>query len=262
MTKLKAAIFDWAGTVIDFGSRAPMGAFVQVFKEFGVDITVEQARGPMGMAKLDHIRMLGAVPEIAAQWEKVHGGAFDEAAARRIYEVFVPLNAEVVVDFAALIPGALETMQVLRDRGMKIGTTTGYVREIMARVTPLTEAAGYHPDNMVCAEDLWTGRPSAVMMWKCFLDLEIDDPKTVVKVDDTPVGIAEGLSAGTWTVGISKSGNEVGLSLEEAAAMDPDALAALNAKAAQKLRDGGAHWVIDTVADLPSVLDEIEAKIA
>ena len=54
---LKAAVFDWAGTVIDHGSLAPMGVFVKTFAGFGVAITIAEARGPMGMAKRDHIKI-------------------------------------------------------------------------------------------------------------------------------------------------------------------------------------------------------------
>ena len=49
---IKAVILDWAGTVVDHGSRAPMGAFVRAFAEFGVAISVADARGPMGIAEL------------------------------------------------------------------------------------------------------------------------------------------------------------------------------------------------------------------
>jgi beta-phosphoglucomutase-like phosphatase (HAD superfamily) len=31
MERVKAVIFDWAGTIIDYGSLAPMGAFVETF---------------------------------------------------------------------------------------------------------------------------------------------------------------------------------------------------------------------------------------
>jgi phosphonoacetaldehyde hydrolase len=49
MTQFKAVVFDWAGTVVDFGSFAPMGVFVEAFAEFGVEVSVAQARAPMGM---------------------------------------------------------------------------------------------------------------------------------------------------------------------------------------------------------------------
>jgi phosphonoacetaldehyde hydrolase len=151
---LKAAVFDWAGTVIDHGSQAPMGVFVKTFKQFGVDITVAEARGPMGMAKRDHIKTLMAVPRIAAAWAKAQGSAPDEAAIDRVYEVFVPMNVEAVTDYCTMIEGAVPAINRMRARGMKIGSTTGYTRSIMAKVLPLAAAQGYEPDNLVCGGDL------------------------------------------------------------------------------------------------------------
>src|SRR6478736_1285747 len=113
MTALKAAVFDWAGTIVDFGSRAPMGAFVEVFRSFGVDISIDEARGPMGMAKWQHIEALMKAPRIAAAWRKAQGKAPDAAEVDRVYEVFVPLNARVVTDFATLIPGARDMVDAL-----------------------------------------------------------------------------------------------------------------------------------------------------
>jgi phosphonoacetaldehyde hydrolase len=211
MGGLQAAVFDWAGTVIDHGSLAPMGVFVKVFAQFGVEITIAEARGPMGMAKRDHIKTLMAMPRVAAAWAAAHGAAPDEAAIDRVYEVFVPMNESVVADYATMIDGAVPAVERLRARGMKIGSTTGYTRSIMARVLPLAAAQGYAPDNLVCAGDLSAGRPSALMMYRTFCDLGVWPARAVVKVDDTGVGIAEGLNAGCWTVGIALTGNAFGL---------------------------------------------------
>ncbi|MCX7373479.1 MAG: phosphonoacetaldehyde hydrolase [Alphaproteobacteria bacterium] len=235
MSGLKAVILDWAGTVLDHGSRAPMGAFVEVFRQFGVDITVAEARGPMGMAKWDHIRALGDVPRIAAAWQARHGRAFSDADADAIHDVFVPLNARVVTDYATLIPGAAEAVATLRARGLKIGSTTGYTRQIMAPLLPVAAAQGYAPDNLVCAGDLPRGRPSAMMMYRCFLELE---------------------------VGVALTGNECGLSLEELQACTPEQVAAHRARAAWALRSAGAHEVVDGIADLPEVVARIAARVA
>lgn len=258
MSVLKAVVFDWAGTLVDFGSCAPAAAFVKVFQEFGITITNAEARGPMGMAKFDHIMALGQLHQVQSQWQAIHGGVFDERAACEIYQKFVPMNAEIVGEYSGMIPGAVSAIDSLRSRGLRIGSTTGYVRDIMAHVLPRSAAQGFTPDSVVCADDLWTGRPTAVMMWKSFLDLQVSDPNTVIKVDDTVVGIQEGLNAGTWTVGISLSGNGVGMSLADIAKADASLVADLNAKSRQDLLDGGAHWVIDTVADLPALLPQIE----
>lgn len=259
---LKAAVFDWAGTVIDHGSQAPMGVFVKTFKQFGVDITVAEARGPMGMAKRDHIKTLMAVPRIAAAWAKAQGAAPDEAAIDRVYEVFVPMNVEAVTDYCTMIEGAVPAINRMRARGMKIGSTTGYTRSIMAKVLPLAAAQGYEPDNLVCAGDLSEARPSAMMMYRTFLDLGVWPAHTVVKVDDTGVGIGEGLNAGCWTVGVAVSGNAFGLNPAETAALTPAEFAKMRDAAYADLRRTGAHYVIDSVADMDAVLDDIEGRLA
>jgi phosphonoacetaldehyde hydrolase len=259
---LRAVVFDWAGTMVDHGSRAPMGVFVEVFARFGVEVSVEEARGPMGLPKLEHIRAMGALPRVAAAWRQAQGRAFDDAAARRVYEVFVPANREVVSRYATLIPGAAATAEALRRRGLKIGSTTGYTREIMEPLLPLAAAQGYAPDCLVCAGDLPAGRPTPLMMYKCFLDLAVWPASAVVKVDDTAPGIAEGVAAGGWAVGVAMTGNAVGLGEDELAALGEAERDRLRAKATAALREAGAHHVIDGVADLVPVLNEIEMRLA
>jgi phosphonoacetaldehyde hydrolase len=259
---IEAVVFDWAGTVIDFGSLAPMGAFVRVFEDFGIKISISDARGPMGMAKLDHIRAIGGLSHVNEQWLHVHNCAFDEAAALAVYEKFLPINRHVVTDYADVIDGVGVVVADLRSKGIKIGSTTGYTRDIMARILPLAAEQGFEPDNLVCAGDLWTGRPTPVMMWKTFLDLELTDSTRVVKVDDTPVGISEGIASGTWTVGVSASGNEMGLSRAQWLALDPQQQLQRMSQASRRLLQAGAHFVIPTVASLPSVLEVVEYRLA
>lgn len=173
LSQLRAVIFDWAGTTVDFGSRAPMGAFVEIFKRFGAAISIAEARGPMGLPKRDHIAALMADPNIAARWREARGAPVTEADIDAVYREFIPLNAAVVADYADLIPGLLPVVATLRAAGVKIGSTTGYTRDIMARLAPAAEAAGYQPDNLVCAGDLAAGRPTPLMMYRCFADLGV-----------------------------------------------------------------------------------------
>jgi phosphonoacetaldehyde hydrolase len=260
--RIQAVVFDWAGTMIDHGSQAPMGVFVKAFAQFGVDITVDEARGPMGMAKRDHIATLVRQPRIAAAWMDKHGAAPSEAEIDAIYEVFVPMNVAVVTDFGTLIEGAADAAARIRARGAKVGSTTGYTRNIMEPLLPMAAAQGYAPDNLVCAGDLSQGRPSPIMMYRTFLDLDVWPAWSVVKVDDTEVGITEGLNAGCWTVGVAMTGNVFGLNIEETAALDADTYDRMRSAAYAKLTRAGAHFVIDGVADIDSVLDDIEGALA
>lgn len=257
MTRFKAVVFDWAGTMIDFGSFAPMGAFVETFAKFGVETSIADARKPMGLPKRAHIAAMLADPGIAARWTAAQGSEPDEAAIDAVYALFVPLNEEVVADYCTLVPGALETVEYCRGKGMKIGSTTGYTRSIMQRVLPLAKAQGYEPDNLICADDLPYGRPTPYGMYKCFLDLEVFPASAVIKVDDTEPGIAEGAAAGCLTVGLTLSGNEAGLTPEEVAALSPEARRSLHLRVAEKLKAAGADHVIETVADLPALIETL-----
>lgn len=258
--KLQAAILDWAGTVIDHGSRAPMGAFVRAFAQFGVTISIADARGPMGMAKWDHIRAVGQAPSVAAAWREKHGRDFSEGDVDAIFQVFEPMNIAAVRDHADIIPGAIASIDTLRARGMRFAGTTGYTRPIMNVLEPLAAAAGYAPELTVCAGDLPAGRPTPLMMWYAMAKLGVWPAASVVKVDDTAPGLAEGKAAGTWTVGVALTGNAVGLSAEELAALADQERTRLRERAAEELRD--ADMVIDSIADLPRAVDAIDARLA
>jgi phosphonoacetaldehyde hydrolase len=259
---LKALVLDWAGTVVDHGSRAPMGAFVRAFAHFGVTVSIADARGPMGMAKRDHIATLMALPHVAAAWQEAQGSAPDEAAIDKLLAVFEPMNIAAIRDHADIIPGALEAIAWARARGMKIGSTTGYTRPIMAELMPLAAAAGYAPDHVVCAGDLAEGRPGPLMMWHAMAALGVWPAHTVVKVDDTPPGIGEGVNAGTWTIGLALTGNICGLSAAELAVLPEAERAPVRARAEAEMRAAGADMVIDSIADLPRALVAIEARLA
>ena len=259
---IAAIVFDWAGTMIDHGSKAPMGVFQRAFAQFGIDLSVEEARGPMGMAKRDHIAALMALPRVATAWAEKHGQAPGEADIDEVYEVFVPMNVAVAADYADLIDGVAGVVARLKAAGLKIGSTTGYTREIMAPILPLAAAQGYAPDSMVCAGDLAFGRPTPLMLYKTLVELGVWPAARVVKVDDTEVGIAEGLNAGCWTVGVALTGNVFGLDPAETDALSPEEFEARRAAAYGALARAGAHFVIDSVADLEEVLDEIEGALA
>ena len=257
MSRVKAVVFDWAGTMVDFGSFAPMGVFVETFKQFGIEVSVEEARGPMGMPKRDHIAAMIRSDRIADAWTKAYDGPPSEADIDKVYDVFVPMNEKVAADYAGLVPGALETIDFLRAHSIKIGSTTGYTRSIMEHVLPVAAAQGYEPDNLVCSDDLPEGRPGPLGMYQCFVDLAVYPPSSVIKVDDTEPGILEGAAAGCLTVGVTLSGNEVGKTPEELSTMSEEEIAQLRDRAAKKLKDAGADYIIDTVADLPDFLKTI-----
>lgn len=259
---IKAVVFDWAGTVVDFGCMAPIEALVTAFASEGVTITAEAARRDMGRAKRDHVDALLAYPEVAQAWKAVHGAAPVTADADRIYLALEPLMEAAATRCAAMIPGAVDAVNELRRRGVKIGSGTGYTRQMMSGILPRAAEQGYAPDVVVCAGETPSGRPAPLMTWKALIALDAWPANLCVKVDDAPVGMAEGKSAGCWTIGLAASGNGVGLSLAEYQALDEATRAAMVSASAAALREAGADYVIDSIADILPVIDEIADRIS
>lgn len=256
--ELKAVIFDWAGTMIDFGSRAPVVALCRVFEKAGIPIFEAEARADMGRDKRDHISALFEIPRIREAWCSAKGALPDEADGDRLFDALAPVMREVVLESAALIPGAADVVRALRRQGVKLGSCTGYSRTIMDGIAPLAEAQGYRPDCMVCAGETPAGRPSPLMVWKNLVDLGVWPASSCIKVDDTEVGIAEGLAAGVWTIGVAASGNIVGLSKVELDALPLSERNSRVDRARNRLLDAGAHCVIDTVADLMDSIRDLK----
>lgn len=259
---VQAVILDWAGTVVDHGCMAPAATFIAAFAHEGVDITAEQARGPMGMAKWHHIQAITRIPAVAAAWRDKHGAEPVDQDIDRIYERFLPLQVATVAQHSDVIPGAAAAIDALRRAGLKIGSTTGYPRPVMEVVAKVAAAQGYVPDTMVCAGDTRLGRPGPYMVYKALLDLELSPVESVVKVGDTVVDIEEGLNAGLWSIGVAATGNEVGLTAADLAALPAGDRQARIAAARSRLYAAGAHYVIDAVAELPSVISEVNRRLA
>jgi phosphonoacetaldehyde hydrolase len=257
---MKAVIVDWAGTIVDYGSRAPVEAFRAAFAEEGVEITVGEARGPMGLAKRDHIRAVLEMPRVAGSWRAHHGAAAEESDIDRLYARFLPLQLPVLTRLSTVIPGALDAFAAFRARGMKIGSTTGYVKELMDVVVPHAGKQGLHVDSMVCPSDVPVGRPAPFMCFVNAIRLNVHPMWELVKIGDTVADMEEGRNAGMWTIGLSRQGNEVGLSMEEERALPPAELATRVAAAAEKLKRSGAHFVVESIAECPAVIDRLSGR--
>lgn len=255
---LKAVILDWAGTAVDYGSFAPTAVFLRLFESEGVAITAADARSGMGLMKKDHLRTILARPGVSAGWERAHGAPAGEADIDRLFESFVPMQLSVLKDYAEPIPGLLEVLDDVRKRGMKIGSTTGYIRPMMDILAPEAAGKGYAPDCIVCPDEVPAGRPYPWMIYKNAIELGVYPMPAMVKVGDTLPDIDEGMNAGLWTVGLALTGNLVGLTEAEVSMLPAAEKTALRDSAAAQLHKAGAHYVVDGIWDLPKVLDDIE----
>jgi phosphonoacetaldehyde hydrolase len=258
---IKAVIFDWAGTVIDYGCMAPTAVFVEVFHKKGIELSFEEARGPMGMAKIDHVRELLKIERVSGAWEKLFQRLPDESDVIKLYSQLEPELTRIVLDYYKLIPGVKDLVKELRSKGIKIGSTTGYVKRMMTDLVPKAVEQGFTPDSIVCSSEVPAGRPAP---WGIYLNAQRMNAyplSQMVKIGDTIADIREGLNADMWTIACTQSGNEIGLTEEQVEALDKDDLNLKLKKAENKFLDAGAHYVVKGIWECLPVLDEIEKRI-
>jgi phosphonoacetaldehyde hydrolase len=247
---------------VDHGSRAPVAALQAAFDSAGLVLTEAQARGPMGLGKRDHIAALLQDPAVREAWLAAHGLLPDDEATDRVYAAFASLLPDAVARHAQVIPGAVEVVARLRADGLRIGSTTGYSRSVAAEVARAAAAQGLGIDSLVATDDVSSGRPAPWMAFRALEALAVYPPAVAVKVGDTGVDMEEGRNAGAWCVGVSETGNEIGLDEATLSKLHPDERRVLAAAAAQRLVAAGAHEVVTSVAVLPEALARIEARLA
>lgn len=259
---LKAVLLDWAGTTMDYGCMAPAVVFREVFKRKGVEITVDEAREPMGAHKKVHIRQISKNENVAKRWEQQHGRKPNEGDVEAMFKDFIPLQLQCLAQYADLIPGTLEAVAEFRRAGLKVGSTTGYTEEMMSLLQSEAKRRGYVPDSTVCATQVPAGRPHPFMCLQNAINLQTYPMEAFVKVGDTLPDIEEGLNAGMWTVGLAKTGNEMGLTEKEIDALDPEIRSSRLARVYKRMYQTGAHFVVDSIAEVVPLLDQINARLA
>lgn len=256
--KIEGVIFDWAGTAVDFGCFAPVNVFIDIFKDAGIEVTMEEARKPMGMLKIDHIRTMLQMPRISALWEENKGRTFDENDVNELYSKFEPALMSSLSNYTDPISGVIDTVKILREKGLKIGSTTGYTNSMMDIVTKEAKEKGYEPDFWVTPDATnGVGRPYPYMIYKNMEKLKLTASWKVVKVGDTTSDIKEAVNSGVWAVGVIIGSSEMGLSCEEFNSLsDTDKEKEIN-RTEEVFMKNGADFTIRSMEDLPKLLDAI-----
>ncbi len=262
--KVKAVILDWSGTTADAYVLAPAVVFVDVFKKHGVEISMAEARGPMGLRKDLHIKSLTEVPEIRERWNGVHGKYPGQEEVDAMFADFVPMQLECLRQYTTLLPGVAETTQQLQAQGIKIGSTTGFLRAMVDILEEDAKKQGYSPDASVAGDEVAHGaRPKPFMVYRNLDLLDVHPIQSVVKVDDTISGVGEALEAGCWGVGISRYSNYMDVdSFEHEKSLSEQEIQRRLAFTRETLRKAGAHYVIDELSELPEIIDDVNARLA
>ena len=259
MPKIDAVIFDWAGTTVDFGSTSPVSAFMEAFRRAGVEVTDEETRAPMGLLKRDHIRTMLRMPRIGKAWEEHYGRTPNADDVEALYADFEPALMAVLPKHCDIKPYVLEAVAALREKGIKIGSTTGFTNSMMEVVVPEAAKAGYSPDTFVTADDTHGfGRPWPYMVFENMRRLGLQDVRRIVKVGDTVSDMREGKNAGLITVGVTEGSSVIGLDKAAWDKLSDMDRFSLRKKARETFFANGADFVIDTMQELPKLIETLE----
>ncbi len=259
---VRAVVFDWAGTTVDYGCMAPVEAFTGALAAHGVEVGEDDVRRPMGRPKRDHLAALFALPAVVAQWADRYGRAPSQHDVDALYNEVTRLMVAAALERADPLPGVVETVAELRRRGIKIGSCTGYPRGLMDLLGPATAARGYAPDVVVTSDDVPRGRPAPHMCYLNAVRLDTYPLGQMVKVGDTVLDVLEGRAAGMWTVGTLLGGSELGLSRDAEAQVGPAELEERLAAAGARLQQAGAHYVLRSITDLPGAVADIDRRLS
>jgi len=265
---VQGVILDWAGTTVDAHVLSPAVTFQAGFEKMGVPVTMEEVRGPMGLRKDLHIKKMLELPAVRERWKKIRGAYPTEHDLKTIYDDFVPMQCEVLKNgsYGTVLPGVAEAIQTLQKRGIKIGTTTGFIQCMVDILLEDSAKQGYVPDSTVPGDGVEFGmgyRPAPFMLYKNLLNMKVWPAQSVVKVDDTVDGVGEGLSAGCWGVGVYGVSNYTDVdSLEQWNAMSAEEQHQRKMNSRDVLLASGAHYIAETTAELPTIIDDINRRLA
>ncbi len=261
MKQIEAVIFDWAGTTIDYGCMAPVHAMKEAFLQKNLPITFEQIRKPMGMLKHDHIKTIFEMDAVQDDFKNKYGRVYQAKDVEEVYQEFEKNIFSTLHQHTKMIEGVLLLQNQLREKNIKIGSTTGYTKAMMEIVVPQANHQGYAPDYIISSDQVPKGRPYPYMLHQNAAHLGLLDMRRVIKVGDTIVDILEGLYAGCWSVGVVKGSSLLGLDEDEIKKIDSTALNEKVRKARFDMFAAGADYVIDSIDELPFVIEVIQKKM-
>lgn len=262
--EVKTLVLDWSGTTADAYVIAPAVVFVEVFKNQGVEISMNEARGPMGLRKDLHIEQLTLDPVIRERWREVHGRYPDQSDVDRMFADFVPAQVACLPRYTDLLPGIADVTQRLQTRGIKIGVSTGFTRVMVDVLLEDAIKQGFHPDVTVAGDEVENGaRPKPFMVYKNLDLLDAWPIESVIKVDDTVGGVGEGLNAGCWAIGVSRYSNYMLINtLDEEETLSAEEIERRHERSRKLLREAGAHYVIDSIAAIEPVIEDINLRLS
>lgn len=261
MKKIECIIMDWAGTSVDYGCFAPVVAFIESFKQMGLTVTSAETRAHMGLTKIEEIRALFSIERVKEEFQAKYNRSYNENDIQECYRRFQQVLFDTLEDYSEPIPNVVDVIASLRAKGIKVGSTTGYTKNMMDVVIPAAAKKGYIIDSCITSDNLPGGRPKPYMIYTNMCNLDIPSRRSVIKYGDTIADIREGVNAGVWSVGVILGSNELALTEEEVNALSTEDLKCRINEVRNRMYAAGADYVVESINELPALIDAINKRM-
>lgn len=221
---IELVVLDMAGTTVDEHGDV-YRALEESVKATGATVNAADLQAWMGADKTEAIAALMELGGITA----------DPAVVARQFGEFRALLAQFyAANPPVALPGVEDALRELKSRGIKVGLTTGFSRDVAA---PILETLGWGIgegellDAVVTSDEVAAGRPAPYLIHRVMEATGVHNVRNVIAGGDTVVDLLAGHNAGVRPLGVLTG------------ALDREQLEA-----------HPHEWVLDGVKDLPAVI--------
>jgi len=254
--KVKACIFDLGGTIVDRYSITPLKSLIETFKRHNINISNDLIFKDMGIDKKIHIANILDDTNIYQKWFKQYKRNPEYDDVLKLHQIFknIQVKKSHKID---IIPETYGIFEYLKKNNIKIGTTTGFDKNNADIIGNVLNTNICKIDNIVSSTCVEKSRPHPNMIHKNMIDLGIVDPRTMIKIDDTNVGIKEGKNAGLWTVGVARWSTYMNVLPQNYNNMNDIVIGERLKKSKEKLKQSRPDFIIETLDELPNIIETI-----
>ena len=256
---IKACIFDLGGTIVDRYSLIPLLSLKKVFNNRGISINNSLIKDCIGEHKKDYIPKIVNHKFISNQWFQRYDDYPDEFDMNILHNDFHMAQNEYLDQMVDVLPETKECINYLNFNYINTGVTTELNKEDMNIIKNKLQNRKIFLDSYISSTCLY-GQPynPSYMIQQTMENLGIMNPKQIIKIDDTEIGIEEGKLAGCLTVGVARWSINMGIiTIDDAYGLSIYEIQDQLKNSRKILRDSGADYVIDTLDELPRIIEEI-----
>ena len=259
---IKLCVFDLGGTIVDKYSLSPFLSLKNAFKQNGIHINNSLLFKDMGKNKFDHINLILNDKYVSRNWLLKHGSYPGIKECEHVFSQFNEIQLKQGLKDIRILPETKQCFDLLGGNNILTAATTGFNKDITMKIKDKLTEKDIYIHKYVSSTCLnKPSRPFPHMINHIMDELNVGEPNSVIKIDDTDVGIKEGMNAGCITVGVAKwSINMKMKTYEEAYILTEEEYNERLKYSRFSLNEAGADYVIDSLTELYPIIHKINSK--